>query len=125
MSITDSLPDRGTGSQAHPWVKNIIILLLAGPPLLLLWSVGVAAVGIGYRTARYGTLPDLSGVAGVLSSDLAILAVAAALGYLYLIWANVVFGTSTVEAAKDQAEDIQQSVQEQQSDGGEEDLETE
>lgn len=118
MSIGDRLPDTGIGedSQAHPWVKNLIILLMAGPPIMLLWSVGVAAVGIAYRTARYGSLPDLSGVAGVLSSDIALLAVAGSIGYLYLIWANVVFGTSTVEAAKEQAEDLQKA-QEEQTEG--------
>lgn len=116
MSINDPLPDRGTDSQAHPAVKNLILLALAVPPLLVLWAVGVAAVGVGYRTARYGTLPDLSGLSTALSSDLVLLGVAAALVYIYLVWANAVFGTSTVEAAQEQAQEIKDTAEDETGD---------
>lgn len=112
MALSDRLPDRRTESQAHPAVRNLILLLLAVPPLLVLWGIGIAAVGVGYRMARYGALPELTGLSSVLSSEVTLLAVAAAIGYIYLIWANAVFGTRMVDAAKDQAEDIKDEVDE-------------
>lgn len=102
---------RGTERDVHPWVTNAIVLALGVPPILVLWAIGVAAVGIGYRTARYGTLPDLSGALSFANSELAVLAVGAAVGYMYLVWFNTVFGTGNVDAAIDQAEDIKDTAE--------------
>jgi multisubunit Na+/H+ antiporter MnhF subunit len=124
MSAKDAL-DRGEAVDVHPVVRNIIIVAVGVPPILVLWAVGIAAIGVAYRVVETGTLPDgVGALPAIAQSDIAALAVAGAVAYLYLIWANVVFGESAVESGIEQAGELQERAEEARSDGGTTDAET-
>jgi len=108
--------DTGESVEVHPAVRNAIIIAVGIPPLMVLWAVGIAALGTAYNYSTSGAVPSLGGVPPIVNSDVAWLAIAAAIGYLYLVWANVVFGTGAVESGIDQAEEIQKRAEEIQED---------
>jgi len=103
-----------TSDTVSPRVRDAVVVLLWTPIILILLGIGVggcvALVGIGYSLATSGRVPDLGGLAGAVDPTLAVAAVLGAVGYLYLILANETFGTDTVEAAQEQAEDIKGEV---------------
>ena len=103
--------DNGTVS---PTVRDAIVTALWLPLIIILWGLAIglatAVVGVGYALATSGTVPDLGWLAGAIDPTLVALAIAAGVGYLYLMLANETFGTATVEAAQDQAEDIADEV---------------
>ena len=115
MSSND-ITDTGKSVELHPTVKNAIIVAVGVPPLMVLWAAGIAALGMAVNYTMSGATPSLDSVPPILNSDVAWLAIAAAIGYLYLVWANVVFGNDAVESSIDQAEQIQQRVEEIQDD---------
>jgi hypothetical protein len=105
--------EKGRDIQVHPYVQNAIILAIGAPPIMVLWSAGIGALGLAFNLATSGTVPNVA-APGLASSDTALLGVAAAVGYLYLIWANAVFGESTVEAGMDQADELRGEYQDSQ-----------
>jgi hypothetical protein len=102
--------EKGKGSKVHPAVKNAIVIALGIPPILILTSIGIFAVGTSYRMAVLGQQPAIPSLPPILSSDLAIAAIIGGVAYMYLIWANVVFGSYAVNTATEQAQDIKDQV---------------
>jgi hypothetical protein len=97
-----------------PTVRDAVVIALWLPPIVILVSlataIGIATVGMAWTLATSGTIPDVGGIAGTVDPTLAVVAVGGAVGYLYLILANETFGTDTVEAAADQAEQATESI---------------
>lgn len=109
MGLLDTLAEEHHESNVLVWVKNLIVILLWIPPLMLLWAVGIAALGVGYRLALHGDLPQVEGILQTLDSDIMLLAFAGAIGYLYLVLANVTFGERVMTTATEQAEGLQEA----------------
>jgi len=92
-----------------PWVRDLVVLALWIPPILILVAVGIGAVGVAIQIAQGQSIP-LGSVTDALPPSMIATGAAVAVGYLYLILANETFGTETVEAAQDQAEDAQEDM---------------
>jgi hypothetical protein len=109
-----------TSDTVSPRVRDAVVVLLWAPVVLILLGIGiggfVALVGVGYSLATSGRVPDLGGLAGAVDPTLVAVAILGAIGYLYLILANETFGTETVEAAQEQAEDIKGEVEDEGDD---------
>jgi hypothetical protein len=110
--MIDQLTQKAHDSDVSVGVKNVVVLLLWVPPILILWGVGFALFGVGVRVALYGSLPNLAAIGMPVDPTLAGLAVVGGIGYLYLMLANETFGEETVEAATEQAQDIKDNVDE-------------
>jgi hypothetical protein len=94
---------------AHPLVRNAIIVALWLPLVLVLNGAGVALLGLAWYVARTGDVSPLIRLfAGV--DRLAALAVGGFIAYLYLVLANATFGTEDVDAALDQAQEASEEV---------------
>jgi len=107
--MLEDLQQQADNATVSGRVRNLVVLLAWLPPLMILFAIGVAALGLGYRTARYGELPDLSGVGAALTSDLSLLAIAAAVAGFYWLLSHATFGGDTVKQATetaDQAADV-------------------
>lgn len=95
------------GIDVSPWVRDVVVVALWLPLIFVLLGIGIGILGIGVRTALHGDLPALGGFAGAVDPTLAVLGAAGAIGYVYLILANATLGTDNVEAAQDQAQEIE------------------
>jgi hypothetical protein len=108
----DSLREKAAQSQVSPRIKNAIVLLAWLPPLVVLWGVAIAIFGTGIRYARYGTLPDLSGVGSVLDSQLAVVGALGVILAFYWLLSVATFGGDTVETATETADSAAKTIDE-------------
>lgn len=92
----------------HPHVRDAVVLALWIPPILILIAIGLAAVGLAWQIVQGRPVP-LGDVGDAVPPSLLVSGAVVAVGYLYLMVANETFGESTVEAATEQAEDLQES----------------
>lgn len=111
---TDDILNNGEGSKVHPFVKNAVVVALWLPLVAVLWAIGIASVWLAYRIGRYGTLPETGSLAAALpDSQLGVLGLILAIGYLYLLISNVTFGSDAVESTTEQAQEIRDEVEEE------------
>jgi len=103
------------GGLAHPGVKNLIIVLLWMPLLILLYAATVGLGFIIYRTGRYGTVPDITGLSEAVNGQLAVIAIVAAVAFLYWTLIRATFGGEFVDNSADSAGEV---VDEYAPDGG-------
>lgn len=105
------LDDNGTVS---PTVRDAIVAFLWAPVIIILWGLALGIAlgvgGIGWTLATSGRVPDVGGLTSAVDPTLLALGIAGGVGYLYLMLANETFGTDTVEAAQEQAEDLEDDV---------------
>lgn len=99
------LLSREKDTSVYLGVKNALIVAFWMPVVMVLWAVGIAALGLSVRLAMYGDLPEL-GEASAIDPSLLVLGAVGALGYFYLLLANETFGSESVETAKEQADDF-------------------
>ena len=92
--------------QVHPVVQNAVIVALWLPVIALLWAVGLGSLGIGYQIATGQATADVSLAAGILESDIVILAVGAALVILYIMVSKATFGGDTVTSAIETTQEV-------------------
>jgi ABC-type proline/glycine betaine transport system permease subunit len=112
-SALDRLTSEADDASVSNWVQDFVVVALWIPPILILFGIAIAILGVGVRTALYGDLPDLSGVGTALDSQTALLALGAAILGLYWLLARTTFGGETVDQsvesgveAADQIEDV-------------------
>lgn len=104
--------------QVSKRVRDGIVVALWIPVVLVVCSLGlgfaIAVLGVALSVATAGTVPEMGWLTGVIDPSMVMLALGAAvwgLVRLYLMLANETFGTSTVEAAQEQADELQEDVQ--------------
>jgi len=102
--MLEDLQQQAGDATVAPWVQNLVVILAWLPPLMILFGIGIAVLGLGFRTARYGQLPQLSGLGSALTSDLSLVAIAAAIVGFYWLLSHATFGGKTVEQATKNAD---------------------
>lgn len=105
--MSSYVPD--TSGSVHPWVKNFVVFFLWLPLVTVVVSLGLSAslalIGIGLRIFETGQVPD---VTTPFNPTLIAMGLAAFFGALYLLLANVTFGTGNVEATMEQAQEVKE-----------------
>lgn len=88
-----------------PWVRDLVVIALWLPVIILLVGTSIAVAGLGVQVARAGTIPDLSWLTTVADPTVVVMGVGGAVGYLYYVLLTQTFGAETVEEATEQATD--------------------
>lgn len=114
-SLSPNAPTSG-GVEIHKSVQTLIIFLLWSPLIMVLNGAAAGAflalTGIGLRIYQTGQIPNLEGISMPVNPTLLTLGVMAFFGFLFLILANATLGTSNVNSAFDQGQEIQDEVEE-------------
>ena len=94
----------------HPAVRNIVILALWGPLVVVLWSAALAVAGLAYHVARTGDVGGLARLAGAVDPTVAVIVGGAVAAYLYLALAIATFGEEVVNDTTETATDVAEEV---------------
>jgi len=99
----DDLLSEAEDASVSNWVQDAVVVALWIPPILVLFGISIAILGVGVRTALHGSVPDLSGLGGAVDSQLVLLALGGAIGGLYWLLARATFGGETVDESVESA----------------------
>ena len=105
---------RSPDADVSQWVTDLVVIALWTPLILVLLGLALGIVGLGVQLATGGIPPSsLAAIGTAVNPTLVVLGLAVGVGYLYLLLANETFGTETVEATTEQAQELADEAQEQ------------
>lgn len=87
-------------------VKNIVVVALWLPILIMMWGGAIGFGFIAYRFGRYGEIPDIAGALGGIDPLIAVGAVGGVLYILYNSLLQETFGSKTVDNAEESATEV-------------------